>query len=82
MSSKTTTRVLDKRGVRLVVGQNVTIEQGGACGQLLGISEQGVCLVRIAATGEVLSLAASAIHVASWDQVKDAKKSSERTKLF
>lgn len=84
MAAKTTTRVLDKKGVKLVVGQNVTVEQSGQCGQLLGVYEQGMCLVRISATGEVLSVLASALNVASWDQVRSQNKANngDKTRLF
>ncbi|CAG0961554.1 MAG: hypothetical protein KBG84_03445 [Planctomycetes bacterium] len=84
MAAKTTTRVLDKKGVKLVVGQNVTVEQSGQCGQLLGVNEQGMCLVRISATGEVLSVLASALNVASWDQVRNQNKANngDKTRLF
>lgn len=84
MSAKTTTRVLDKRGVKLVVGQNVTLEQSGQCGQLMGVSEQGQCLVRLSATGEILTVNANALAVSSWDQVRDQNKSNNgnKTTLF
>lgn len=84
MAAKTTTRVLDKKGVKLVVGQNVTVEQSGQCGQLLGVNEQGLCLVRVSATGEVLSVQASALSVASWEQVRNQNKANngDKTRLF
>lgn len=70
MSSKTTTRVLDKRGVKLVVGQNVTLEQSGQCGQLMGVTELGLCLVRISSSGEIVTVNANALSVSTWDQVR------------
>jgi len=84
MTAKTTTRVLDKKSVKLVVGQNVTLEKSGECGQLLGVNEQGNCLVRLSATGEVLSVLASALNVASWEQVRNQNKAnnSDKTRLF
>lgn len=84
MSAKTTTRVLDKRGVKLVIGQNVTVEKNGQTGQLMGVNEQGHCLVRISATGEVLTVSASELHVSTWDQVRNQDKANngDKTRLF
>jgi hypothetical protein len=83
MSSKTTTRIIDKRGVRLVVGQNVTLEDTGQVGQLMGVNEQGLCLVRVSASGEVLTVKAAALSVSSWEQVRNQNKpKGDDTKLF
>jgi hypothetical protein len=84
MASKTTTRVMDRRGVRLVVGQHVTIESGQRGGQLMGFADSGACLVRITSSSEVVSLAASELSVSSWEQVRKEDKtlSDENRKLF
>ena len=84
MSTKTTTRVLDKRGVKLVVGQNVTVEATGQCAQLMGVTEQGQCLVRVSATGEIITVQANALAVSSWDQVRQQNKANngKGTTLF
>jgi hypothetical protein len=83
MSAKTTTRVLDKRGVKLVVGQNVTLEASGQLGQLMGINEKGQCLVRISNSSEIVTVLATALAVSSWDQVRQQDKpNSKGTTLF
>ncbi len=71
MTAKTTTRVMDRRGVKLVVGQSVFVEESNMVGQLMGIAEQDcVCLVRLSGTGEVVSVQAKSLSIASWDQVR------------
>ncbi len=84
MSFKTTTRVLDKRGVKLVVGQNVTLEATGQCGQLMGVTEQGQCLVRVSSSGEILTVNANAIAVSTWEQVRKQNQTNngQDTTLF
>ncbi|MCQ3951222.1 MAG: hypothetical protein DPW14_15555 [Planctomycetes bacterium] len=57
MTAKTTTRVVDRKGVKLVVGQSVYVEESNMVGQLLGVTEQeGVCLVRLVGTGQVVTV--------------------------
>jgi hypothetical protein len=83
MSAKTTTRVLDKRGVRLVVGQNVTLEEPGKFGQLMGITDLGLCLVRLSNSSDIVTVKANSVSVATWEQVRGQDKANnEKPRLF
>lgn len=84
MASKTTTRVMDRRGVKLVVGQHVTIENGQRGGQLMGFAENGMCLVRLSSSSEIAALPSSELSVSYWEQVRKQDKtiSDENRRLF
>ncbi|KAA0214109.1 hypothetical protein EDM80_07115 [bacterium] len=85
MTAKTTTRVVDRKGVKLVVGQSVYVEESNMVGQLMGVTEQeGVCLVRLAGTGQVVSVPSKLVTIASWEQVRKggSQGDSSKTTLF
>ena len=71
MSNDTTTFAKDALGTKLVVGQSVFCTNSKRTGQLMGlVRPQETCTVRFNDTGEVVSLPASQLRVATWSDIR------------
>ena len=68
----------DSNGTRLVVGQSVYSKTHARVGQLMGVTEPGgICTVRFNGSGNVATVKAEQLTVASWKQVRETRKLAE-----
>lgn len=67
----------DSQGTRLVIGQSVFSLLHKRTGQLLGITQPAqVCVVRFNDGGEVASVPAMQLLVATWDQLRGESRTT------
>lgn len=77
MRSDTNFFARDAQGVKLVVGQTVYSTHHKRTGQLLGVTHpQQVCIVRFVDNGEVASIPASQLKIASWNEIREGDRST------
>ncbi|MCC6464282.1 MAG: hypothetical protein IT463_02955 [Planctomycetes bacterium] len=68
----------DSQGTRLVIGQAVFSLLHKRAGQLMGITQPAqICVVRFNDGGEVTSLPAAQLLVATWDQLRGETRTTD-----